>query len=202
MEDANWADSKSITAFSGAWSVPGSPSTNDGQTIFLFIGLEPTSGNSIIQPEIQWGPAADGGGSYWVITSWYADALGNVYYSTPAQVSPSDSVQGTMQFYPNICHWGLDEYDVTSGADSGINIGCTLMNYGYGQNLAFVTLEAYGVKTCSEYHSSGSTNFNNLILYDTGGSVTPTWAKWYNSAATNCNNDVSIISSNSVTLYY
>jgi hypothetical protein len=67
-----WWDSsdKSITYFLTDWVVPPAPSTSSGQTIFLFNGIQNTGTNyGILQPVLQWGSSAAGGGTYWSVAS-------------------------------------------------------------------------------------------------------------------------------------
>jgi hypothetical protein len=80
-----WWDSggASISSFATTWVVPPAPSTNSGQTIFLFNGIQNTGANfGILQPVLQWGISAAGGGSYWAIANWYVTSGGQAFYST------------------------------------------------------------------------------------------------------------------------
>lgn len=67
--------SSPISSFATTWKVPAAPTTNHQQTIFLFNSIEPASGNAILQPVLQYGPSAAGGGSYWAVASWYVYQL-------------------------------------------------------------------------------------------------------------------------------
>jgi hypothetical protein len=56
--------SKPITDFSTNWTVPSVPSKQSSQTIFLFNGVQDgtTASSYTMQPVLQWGPSAAGGG--------------------------------------------------------------------------------------------------------------------------------------------
>ena len=63
------------------WTVPPAPATQNGQTIFLFPGIQ--NSTMIYQPVLQWGPSAAGGGNYWAVASWYVDGQGGHSFCTP-----------------------------------------------------------------------------------------------------------------------
>ena len=67
--------------------MPSDPSTNGG-VIFIFNGLEPTTENVIIQPVLQYGVSAAGGGNYWAIASWLVNTT-NGYHSPLETVNPA-----------------------------------------------------------------------------------------------------------------
>jgi hypothetical protein len=98
---AYWSNpntSKPITYFTTNWTVPSVPSNKGNQTIFLFNGMQDglTSSSYIIQPVLQWGSSAAGGGKYWSITNWYVSGS-SAYYGTLVNVSAGTSLQGVMQ---------------------------------------------------------------------------------------------------------
>src|SRR5271170_5945542 len=70
---ANWYNNTGdpICSFDTTWTVPPAPTTNNGQTIFLFNSIEPGTYNAILQPVLQWGPSYAGGGAFWTVASWY-----------------------------------------------------------------------------------------------------------------------------------
>src|SRR5208337_827034 len=74
------------------WDVPPAPNSNDGQVVYLFNGLEQSSGDvTIIQPVLGWN--ADYG-SAWSIASWNCCKSGTVQEATPAPVNPGDHLVG------------------------------------------------------------------------------------------------------------
>lgn len=87
-----------ITYFTTNWTVPSAPSRQGSQTIFLFNGMQDglTSTSYIIQPVLQWGPSAAGGGKYWAITNWYVSSS-QAFYGSLVTVSAGTQLQGVME---------------------------------------------------------------------------------------------------------
>lgn len=84
-----------VTSFRTTWTVPPAPSSHDGQTIFLFNGLENDS--MILQPVLQWGPSAAGGGNNWAVASWFADGQsGQAFHSSLSGVTAGEQLVGVM----------------------------------------------------------------------------------------------------------
>src|SRR5450631_577254 len=94
---ASWTNSTGtpVSRFASNWRVQAAPATSNGQTIFLFNGIQ--NSTMIYQPVLQWGPSAAGGGAYWAVASWYADGQsGHSFYSTPVRVNVGDVLTGVM----------------------------------------------------------------------------------------------------------
>ena len=84
-----------ISRFSTTWVVPPEPSSDDGQTVFLFNGIQ--NGSMIYQPVLQWGSSGAGGGDNWAVASWYADGQGGPAFHTDlVSVNPGDVLVGVM----------------------------------------------------------------------------------------------------------
>lgn len=64
--DASWVNGTGtpITYFATSWVVPPPPATSNGQTIFLFNGMQDATNSHILQPVLQWGTSGAGGGDY------------------------------------------------------------------------------------------------------------------------------------------
>lgn len=83
-----------LARFATTWQVPAAPAANDGQTVFIFNGIQ---NGWILQPVLQWGPSADGGGGSWYIASWYVSGPGGGAYFTPlVAVNPGDTLTGVI----------------------------------------------------------------------------------------------------------
>ena len=97
-----WANTDTIahpvTYFTTNWAVPTTPKKQGNQTLFLFNGMQDglTASSYIIQPVLQWGSSAAGGGKYWAITNWYVSGS-SAYYGTLEQVTSGTVLQGIMQ---------------------------------------------------------------------------------------------------------
>ncbi|KAJ7642224.1 hypothetical protein FB45DRAFT_1054497 [Roridomyces roridus] len=144
---ASWLNTNSapISSFTTTWTVPPAPKTFNGQTVFLFNSIEPSSGNAILQPVLQYGPSAAGGGQYWSVASWYVAPLGRTLPLSYSYVSQFTNVPGTALSIVGINQltWAtetLESYSVTTESDypagttvfSGINLS---LSGGKAQNV-------------------------------------------------------------------
>ena len=95
-----WWDSGAstpITSFVTTWTVPQAPSTNSGQVVFLFNGIQNTGQDlGILQPVLQWGVSAAGGGNVWSVASWYVTSGGQAFHTTLVPVSTGTVLVGRM----------------------------------------------------------------------------------------------------------
>lgn len=94
-----WWDSGSqaITYFKTDWTVPPAPAASSGQTVFLFNGIQNTGANfGILQPVLQWGISAAGGGTYWAVASWYVTSSGHAFHSNLVRVNTGAKLVGIM----------------------------------------------------------------------------------------------------------
>jgi hypothetical protein len=79
-----------ISVFKTTWKVPPDPQTTGKQTIFLFNGIQNYGSNfGILQPVLQWGPSAAGGGQYWSAASWYVTSGGLPYTTRESECRPT-----------------------------------------------------------------------------------------------------------------
>ncbi len=99
IDYAYWANdtTKPITYFTTNWTVPAVPASQGSQTLFLFNGMQDgtTASSYIVQPVLQWGSSAAGGGKYWAITNWYVSSA-NAFFGSLVKVSTGTNLQGTM----------------------------------------------------------------------------------------------------------
>lgn len=209
---ADWtytASGYSIGSYDASWTLPSSPTSSNGQTIFLFNGLESSSsGTFIIQPVLQWGSSACGGGPYWEMAAWYVTSSSYVC-STLMNVSYS-AISGQMS--GSNCQSSNGECDwVITGTQfqNGVGYSTTLSYSGQSQldDLALywssVTLEAYNIAKCSDF-PSGSVTFSDLSFVSDVSPwqyPTPVW----NTTAVNfddCGEAVTVNSPTSVTLTF
>lgn len=155
-----------VTTMYGYWLVPGAPTDNGGQTIFLFIGIEDSSENAILQPVLQWGPSAAGGGAYWAIASW--GIFPGATYVSPLEnnVHVGDELFGGVSADQSgdTLEWTIQIYDEYTGAYSEQGVDTT----GYQWVTAYGgVLEGYNLNgSCQEFPSS-STEFYNLAQGNT-----------------------------------
>ncbi|KAJ7920213.1 hypothetical protein B0H13DRAFT_1867847 [Mycena leptocephala] len=136
-----------IGSFQTTWSVPNAPPTNTGQTLFLFNSIEPASFDAIMQPVLQWGGSAAGGGQFWAVASWYIYP-GGTFFTPLVTVSTGQSLHGAIRLvgangnaFSYLCQF--------------TNVGGTALEVDGGEELVWstLTLEAYGVTGRSSYPS-------------------------------------------------
>ncbi len=159
------------------WTVPSAPSSNIGQTVYLFPGLEPAAtGDTILQPVLAWnGLYAPAG---WGIYSWNCCRNGNQLHSPAVSVSAGETISGYV--------WGTNCNGMTSvcnnwqvRASSTAN-SSTLNTDSYGEPIDWVfggVLEAYNLTACNQYPASSSVTFQNLTVHQVGGAtLVPVWS--------------------------
>ncbi|KAF8310651.1 hypothetical protein DL93DRAFT_2099271 [Clavulina sp. PMI_390] len=157
-----------INYFTSTWVVPSTPASVDGQTVFLFNSIEPNAGNAILQPVLQFGASAAGGGNYWAVANWYG--INNVYYYTALQtVSTGQSLQGVITLTGS----SGSTYNYLS-AFSGMSN--TMSVTGSAQlTWATETLEAYNLVSNKDFPPV-STTFGDIAITTTAGSPSVTWS--------------------------
>jgi hypothetical protein len=180
--NSGWSNTSStpISYFGTEWVVPPAPSSQDGQTLFVWNGLEQSGsgaapeGPYVLQPVLQWGQSYNGtewwGGNYWAIANWY---VGSTTLAGPVliPVNPGDSLQGI----------------VTLIAQSAAGFNYTSSFAGYPTadlsvtdiaqlTWACETLEAYNLIQGSDYPATLMTAMTNIEikLGDTEANIT--WA--------------------------
>jgi len=190
---------KPISSFGTDWYVPPIPSTYYGQTIFLFNSIEPAAGNAILQPVLQYGPSAAGGGDYWAVTSWYVVGnqayVGGLYY-----VTPGTFLGGQIQLI------GQTKKHFSYTCDFYGYSGTTITVRGIPQLVwATETLEVYGVTQCTEFPNTAYSQMFAVSLRLKGG-ITPAVGWSVTNAETACGVQTTIVadggSDGAVNIYY
>jgi hypothetical protein len=196
---ANSSGFKFFTRLEAEFFAPDAPAAYDGQTVFYFPSLMPSNGAAIIQPVIQYGSSAAGGGKGYYAGSWYIDHLGNTYHSTLMKLNPRDIVMGTINSSncdnSGICKWTITvaKFDGSDSRTLTVNALETFSRAEMG------VLEAYGVTKCSHYGGRGSgVNFSGTLFGPSSSpngrvNVTGTAASWgrvIRAVTPSCNFDV------------
>jgi hypothetical protein len=165
IENTGWLNSSSnpIAYFSTTWIVPPAPASADGQTIFLFNGLEQSGdganplGPSILQPVLQWGSSEAGGGNYWSITNWYVGTT--AVYQPLIQVNSGDVLQGVM----TLTGQTGSEFSYLSSFVGYASADLTVTDIDE-LKWACETLECYGITQCSDFPNTPLTAFYDIEL--------------------------------------
>lgn len=168
---AGWSNpdnNNPINYFATTWRVPANPGTDHSQVVFLFNSIEPPAGDAILQPVVQYGPSAAGGGSYWAVASWYV-AGSQSYYSPLVTVSPGQVLNGliTLTGGSNGVYNYLSQFTNIGGSELYLDSSPEL-------TWATETLEAYGTTERSDY-PPGSTVFYGIYLTTTSGTPSVSW---------------------------
>jgi hypothetical protein len=168
IADAFWANNTGnpVTSFRTTWKVPPAPTTDHGQTIFLFNGIDPANpGDAILQPVLQWGPSNAGGGPFWTVASWYVLGNGQAFFTTPVAVNPGDVLVGVVTLTGRAN--GLFSYQSEFQGIASTQLPV--------QNVAELvwcneTLEAYSITACSDYPATDVTAMRSIQI-ETGNST-------------------------------
>jgi len=170
-----WLEYVSVTTSSSygkiwaKWIVPPAPTTYDGQTLFFFPGLEDINDViSIVQPVMQYGVSAGGGGKYWAVQSWNCCISGDTWYSPLLKISTGDTIVGliTSTCAPgnNYCaKWNVISKDITTGKKTTLAktpADGQVWNWAFG-----AVTEDYSVDVCSDFPANSGLTFT-VHLYD------------------------------------
>jgi hypothetical protein len=184
--------------------VPPPPTNDDGQTVFLFPGMEDYAlDETIIQPVLGWN--AGFYGTNWSIASWNCCPSGTANYSSPLKVNPSDIIFGTIlsNGSAGATTWNITTEDTTTGKSTTLkNTPSEGQIFTWAQGGA---LEVYGIVQCSDYPPNKSTAFYNLELRDDNFNIyfDPGWVPFnYSIGLTPQCNYNTTMTKTKVTLHY
>jgi hypothetical protein len=167
IEYAGVTTSSSYAYLYAEWTVPPTPTSNDGQTVFMFPGMEDINDVvTIIQPVLGWNSDY---ASAWGIASWNCCVTGTVYEAAPQPVHSGDTILGYMfdtcgGGVKTCSSWDIVTWDLQSGGFSEL---INTSNFGQTFNWAFAgALEVYNIAQCSDYPSNGGYPGSNAISFN------------------------------------
>jgi len=146
-----------INSFSTTWTVPNLPTTDHGQTLYIFNGMSQQDESEIIQPVLQYGPSYAGGGAHaWNVANWYVWSNANGVTEAAVQmplepVAPGTALTGVItlngqtggDFRYTSSFTGIpNPLNVFDGAN--VNKSTAQIPFVNQQTWLFETLEAYG----------------------------------------------------------
>ncbi len=153
------------TYFSTDWIVPNYPQKSSNQTIFLFnglVGCKNLDDNNLIiyilQPVLQWGESAAGGGKYWAICNWLVTNKDQVFYDSLIKVNPGDKLQGVIKLI-NTSDTLYNYNSSFTGYSGGLDVFCLPR-----LQTPYVALEAYNIKGCDEYPADEKIRMYNIQI--------------------------------------
>lgn len=161
-----------------SWTVPPAPTTDHGQTIFLFSAVQPATRDSIVAPTLQWEVSAAGGGSYWSLVSWYVIGT-QVYHTAPYKQVPGDWLNSAVVGWTTGSGatlkygWGAEFANIKPSLSTP---GPTWLEVDSTELMVWAAqgVQATGITTASDY-PAGSSLFSYINIYDSAGQPTVTW---------------------------
>jgi hypothetical protein len=184
VEYASTTTTTSYARLFAQWTVPPTPTSQDGQTLYFFPGLEDINNVvTILQPVLGWNSDY---ANAWGIASWNCCVNGTTYEAPPQHVSPGDTVLG---YIYDTCakgtlscsSWNVVTYDLQNGKQSKLMNTSSFkqtFNWAFGG-----AVEVYNIKQCSDYPSNGNywgghaISFNEIGLYDYNLThISPSWS--------------------------
>jgi hypothetical protein len=156
QESLSLSSSDNIDWESGEFYVPNTPSANGG-LIFLFNGIAPTAQNWILQPVLQYGTSAAGGGNYWAMASWFV-GTGGTWHSPLVRVNSGNTLYGFTEQTAtgSTLDYTSEAYDLSTGTYSWLSVWSSGLHW----TVAYEgVLEVYNVNSCSQLPSSGYAYF-------------------------------------------
>jgi len=193
-----WLTTTPMDWFGGYWTIPSNPVQAGLQTLFLFTGFQNAYASnaraaaSIIQPVLQWGSSAAGGSKYWAISSWFVGGSHATFSELKGPLNSGDIIIGNMTLASSGL-WTITTTDATMGITTTLSVATAESEID-----AFVTLEVYGISTCSDY-PNGVDTFTQLYLEANGQHVTPVWST---QTEPGCEEAVTVNSPSSVTIQF
>ena len=201
VERGDWTSGVPLGSLSATFTVPQAPLSN-GALIYFFPGSEPADGSTILQPVLQYGNGAAGGGYYWAAASWFCCPAGWSTHSDLISVNTGDSILGTLNATCSggTCNWTIATTDTTTGGTT--TLAADNVSSPFVWNFGGV-LEAYSVTACNQYPADGAIAFTNIALLDQNGNpMQPNWSPWVGGVTPACGYSVTINGSNAMTLTY
>ena len=157
-----------ITSFSTNWIVPNNPSTNHGQTLYIFNGMESDAMTDIIQPVLQWGTNPyGGGGNDWEIANWYVwqDAFGATQAAVQLPkivVTPGTALQGVMNFNGNSADGSFIYTSSFTGYGNALQVIENAHPNTATANIAFIDQQTWMFETLEAYSGGANSNPPNF----------------------------------------
>jgi hypothetical protein len=179
---------EAVSSFRTQWVVPPEPIARDGQLIYLFNGMQNSTG--ILQPVLQWGTSPLGGESYWAVASWFVNSSSVAVRSSKlVRVKPGDILTGEMKLTSSAAP---TSYSYSCGFLNLVDTYIEITNIPELTNLVH-TLECYGITRASDYPAAFRTPMRGIdIRTDFLRGPNVTWASV--NRVTDCGQHTTVVS--------
>ena len=158
-----------LTYVSANWSVPPKPaSTNYGQDLALWTGVEDQQHWEVVQPVLDYGEYANS----WAVVGENCCYYGNDYRSSSYAVNVGDSISGYASVVSNTgCNGWYDEWLVGINVNGGSVVSFYTCNWAGPMTwVDGAVFEVYNIAHCVNLPQSGTGEaFSSIAAYD--GSV-------------------------------
>jgi hypothetical protein len=175
VASAGWTNDSGapVTSFATTWRVPPPPAVPADQTVFLFNGIQNTGAScGILQPVLQWGVSAAGGGQWWSIGNWYVTSDGSAFHKADLRrVEPGELLVGVM----SLVEQGNGKFTYESEFQGYPDL--TLRTEEIAELVWCVeTLEAYQISDCRNYPATARTAMLGIDIQTSVGEATLRWS--------------------------
>jgi hypothetical protein len=176
---AHWTkprDSRQVALFESTWIVPPEPTTDSGQTLFLFNGMQTRPDEQanfdILQPVLEWRSPEVGAPPRWSVASWYATRDGRASLTGSTDVQRGTTLTGRISL---VTARG-DAFDYTS---EFVGMPETRLEVHRVAELDYCvnTLEVIDVVSCSNFPASSETRFFDVRIEGDDGILAGNWVK-------------------------
>ena len=159
-----------VSSFIAKIKVPPPPTNIEIQTIFIFIGIQNTF--QILQPVLQWGESAIGGGDFWSVGSWFAGGQGDPvrHSESITRVQPGDEIIAEIEMIAN-----SNSRNSYRCGFRGINNSQLIVSGIPELKYCCVTLESYFVDFRTHYPNIPATTIRDMVIRDNQGPIQPPW---------------------------
>lgn len=133
-----WGTHGALDKFTATYNVPAAPKVEAGQTVFWWLGVEPTSAFDVLQPVLGWNGFNK---PQWTFASWNCCPSGHTHYAPPIDVQPGDKLDGAI----DATGTAGEGYEITSAA-TGVSAQSVLRSDdAVPQVMPLLALETYDI---------------------------------------------------------
>ena len=186
---AHWSNDTGhpVAEFNTTWIVPDAPSENQG-LLYFFNGIDPSDySTGILQPVLQYGVGAAGGGNYWAIANWYVHGDGTAVHSDLIRVNNGETLTGKMYQVSEVHGAYTYESEFTQYPKINLQVKNLPELVWFNE-----TLEAYGISSCAGYPKK-SLNYTGISITLNGEALSE--VSWATSTGTSkvCNESATVV---------